>query len=106
MKITFEEVLSRNEWIHKELMRSLTPELITQAYKDRFYDIKININGINVEPNLFNDIISNIDEYVTAGAQVLYNEKIDAIQSFCDEKIKSFIEELRDKSLLMTNVEQ
>lgn len=37
MKITFEELLSRKEWIHSEMMKSLTEDLLLKANKDRFY---------------------------------------------------------------------
>ena len=30
MRITFKETLSRKEWLHKELMESLTGDIITK----------------------------------------------------------------------------
>ena len=60
MKITFDETLSRKEWIHRELMESLTDEVISKAANDRFYEVKLLVNGIELEPNFFNDLVNNI----------------------------------------------
>lgn len=77
MKITFEEVLSEKEWLHKELMNSLTSDIITKAMEDRFYDVKLMINGEEVEPKLYNDIITNIDKYISEEAKLIVRDKLE-----------------------------
>jgi len=76
MKITFEEVLSEKEWIHKELMNSLTGEIVTKAMKDRFYDVKIVVNGIELEPVVFNHIMNNLEKCIDEQARGLVLEKL------------------------------
>lgn len=77
MKITFEEILRGKEWLHAEMLRSLTGDLIDKAINDGFYDIKLLVNGVELEPIMFNDIVNNIDEYVDNEAQKLINDKLE-----------------------------
>lgn len=76
MKITFKEVLSKQEWLHKELMNSLTGDVIVKASNDRFYEVKLLVNGIELEPTFFNDLVNNIGKYIDAEAEKLAAEKI------------------------------
>ncbi len=62
MKITFDETTSCNEWIHKELLESLTGEVINKATEERAYNVKLLVNGVELEPKFFNDIVNNIDK--------------------------------------------
>ena len=80
MKITFEEVLSRNEWLHSELLNSLTGELIDKTTKDQFYDVKLLVNGIELEPELFNKIMNNIEKFIENQAKSYLKEKLDEAQ--------------------------
>ena len=81
MKITFEEALSRKEWLHTELMNSLTGDLITQASEDRFYEVKLLVNGIELEPQLFNKIVNNIEKYIDEQAKSLVREKLEEAEN-------------------------
>lgn len=81
MKITFEEVLSRKEWLHTELMNSLTGDLITQASEDRFYNVKLLVNGVELEPQLFNKIVNNIEKYIDEQAKSLVIEKLEEAEN-------------------------
>jgi hypothetical protein len=81
MKITFEEALSRKEWLHTELMNSLTGDLITQASEDRFYDVKLLVNGVELEPELFNKIVNNIEKYIDEQAKSLVREKLEEAEN-------------------------
>lgn len=76
MKITFKDVLSKQEWLHKELMNSLTGDVIVKASNDRFYEVKLLVNGIELEPTFFNDLVNNIGKYIDAEAEKLAAEKI------------------------------
>lgn len=81
MKITFEELLSRKEWLHVELMNSLTGDIIEQASEDRFYDLKLLVNGIELEPNFYNKLINNIDKYIDEQAKSLIREKLEEAEN-------------------------
>ena len=76
MKITFKDVLSKQEWLHIELMNSLTGDVIVKASNDRFYEVKLLVNGIELEPKFFNDLVNNIGKYIDAEAEKLAAEKI------------------------------
>ena len=76
MKVTFQEVLSRKTWLQKEMLNSLTGDIITKASEDQFYDVKLLINGIEIEPNIFNDIMNGIEKYVDAEAKELVKIKL------------------------------
>ena len=76
MKITFKDVLSKQEWLHTELMNSLTGDVIVKASNDRFYEVKLLVNGIELEPKFFNDLVNNIGKYIDAEAEKLAAEKI------------------------------
>jgi hypothetical protein len=81
MKITFEEVLSRKDWLHAEMLRSLTFDLITQASEDRFYDVKLLVNGVELEPQLFNTLVDNIEKYIDEQAKALVREKLEEAEN-------------------------
>lgn len=75
MRITFDQIIERKEWLHREILSSMTPELIEKAAKDRFYDVTLLLNGIEVDTNLFNDILNNIEKYIDTQARILITEK-------------------------------
>jgi mevalonate kinase len=96
MKITFEEVVSRKEWIHKEILNSVTTDIINKAFEDQFYEVKILINGIELEPKFYNDLITNIDSYVDREAKNMIKEKLE--EALNDAmKLNDLIEEASDK---------
>jgi hypothetical protein len=104
MKVTFEETLTRKEWLHKELMNSLTGEVITKASKDQFYDVKLLVNGIELEPVFFNKIMNNLESFIEGEAQELfkqkYEQKYDAIErklNFLNELLKETNEKFKDE---------
>ena len=80
MKITFEETLSRKEWLHKELMESLTGDIITKASEDQFYDVKLLVNGVELEPAFYNKLVNNIEKYIDAEAKGLVRQKLEEAQ--------------------------
>lgn len=77
MKITFEEVLSSKTWIASELLSSLSYEIIDTAINDQFYDVKLLVNGIQLEPKLFNDIMNNVEKYIDSEARKIVLEKLE-----------------------------
>ena len=80
MKITFEETLSGKEWLHKELMESLTGDIIIKASKDQFYDVKLLVNGVELEPTFYNKLVNNIEKYIDAEAKSLVRQKLEAAE--------------------------
>lgn len=81
MKITFEELLSKKEWLNAELMNSLTHDLITKAADDQFYDIKLLVNGVELEPSLFNQIVDNVERYIDEQAKKLVRDKLEEAEN-------------------------
>ena len=77
MKVTFEEIRSKKSWLQRELLGSLTGELISKAAEDGFYDIQLSVNGVLIEPALFNKIMDNIEHYIDSEAKFLVAEKLD-----------------------------
>ncbi len=100
MKITFEQTLSRKEWIHKELLNSLDGETISKAQKEGAYEVKLLVNGNELEPKFFNDLVSNIAKYVEKEAKEMIEEKLfEAEQKAIklEEMIKLATEQIRDE---------
>ena len=77
MIVTFEEVLSKKEWLHSELLNSLTGEMIQKAAADGFYDIKLLVNGEELEPEFFNKIMNNVEKYIIKQAKSYLVEKLE-----------------------------
>jgi len=76
MKISFEEILGNKAWLHEEILSSVTSDIIEKASQDRFYDVKIVINGIEVEPVIFNKLVNNIEKYIEGEAEVIAESKL------------------------------
>lgn len=96
MKIKFEEVLSNKDWIHKELMHSLTGDIIEKAKKDEFYDVKLLVNGIEIEPSLFNHIMNNVEKYINSEATALLHDKLDKVK-YKIRKLEELVDEASSK---------
>ena len=92
MRVTFEEVISEKQWLHKELLCSLTAEVLNKVAEDRFYDVKLLVNGVELEPVLFNDLINGIEKYVDAEARELADDRLEKIKAK-SEKLNELIEE-------------
>lgn len=81
MKITFEEIKSKSEHIHIELLNSLSGELIEKAKEDQFFDVKILVNGIEMEPKLFNSALVNLEMAIKNTARMMLQERLYEIES-------------------------
>lgn len=88
MRITFEEILSKKQWLHKEMLNSLTGDVITKASEDQFYDVKLLVNGVELEPVLYNSLMSNIEKYIEEEAKSLVRQQLEA----AEEKSKKLCE--------------
>jgi hypothetical protein len=76
MKITCDEVLKEKQWLNAELSHSLTPDLIDQAIKLGYYEVKLIVNGVELEPQLFNDIVNGIEMYIKKEANSIVAEEL------------------------------
>lgn len=76
MRITFEEVLSKKEWIHSELLNSLDGDTINEATKEGAYEVKLLVNGKELEPKFFNDLVNNIEKYIDSRAKQIVEDRL------------------------------
>ena len=104
MKITFKETLSRKEWLHKELMESLTGDVITKASEDQFYDVKLLVNGIELEPSFYNKLVGNIEKYIDAEAKGLVRQKLEEAENK-SRKLSELIEAAKNSIIDEFNLE-
>jgi len=106
MKITFQEILGRKEWIHRELLHSLTGDLITKAAEDQFYDVKLLVNGVELEPDLFNNVMDHVEKFILSEARNIVNEKLEIADNKSmrlQELINDAIYKIRDEFELLPN---
>lgn len=83
MKMSFDCVNGQNEWIHSEIFSSLNIDQINEIHeKDPSgYDVKLIINGIEVEPSIFNLIMNNVEKFIKKEAHEMINEKLSEASS-------------------------
>lgn len=92
-----------NYWLYEEVMNTLTPEIIESGRKEDGtieYDIKLQINGIVIEPALLPKIISDIEKIIDDEAEKIANEKLgDALAEvdILHQVIKEAEYKIRDK---------
>lgn len=106
MKITFEELIRERSWLNSEILSSLPDEVMIAAVKDGFYEVKIVINGVELEPNLFNEVMSGIERYIDDQARSLIREELEEAENKV-RKLSELVEEasnkIRDEFKLQTN---
>jgi len=102
-QILHPERKDENYWLYEEVMTSLTPEIIDSGRKEDGtieYDIKLQINGIIVEPKLLPKIISGIEKIIDDEAEKIANENLaDALREvdILHQIIKEAEYKIRDK---------
>jgi len=96
VKITFDEVLSRNEPIQRELLNSLPLDIVEKAMDDGFYNIKILINGIEVEPKIFNDIMNRLEERIQSEAKSYVQNKLQEAENEA-HKLQQMVKDVQFK---------
>ena len=90
MKVSLEELRKRGIGFGQEVMASMKNESIMNVTHNGYVDVKLIIDGIECEPTLLKDLLSNIDYYVKAEAQkLLDSELLEAKESA--NKLKSII---------------
>lgn len=100
MKVTFDEILGKSEWLYVELLSSLPEELVTKAINDQFYEVKLLVNGVEVEPDLFNHLMNNVEKSVNEQASSLVRDKIVELEDLYVELRENFdemIEAVKEK---------
>ncbi len=75
MIITFDEARD-DGWLNRCLMCSLTNEAIESGREKREFDVKLLVNGIELEPKLLGDLLKNVEKYIDNEAKELANEKL------------------------------
>lgn len=97
MKMTFEEILNKNNLLGTEILNSLPFEderanKILDAAKDKkWYDIKIMIDGEVFEPQFLEALLKNKEELVKNEAKEMIDDKIIDMEN----KFYKFIEDMR-----------
>ena len=100
MRITFEDTNSRKEWIHTELLNSLDGDTISNASKERAYEVKLLVNGKELEPKFFNDLVNNIEKYVDKAAKQLVEDRLYEAEMKArklEEMIKQATDDIREE---------
>ena len=103
MIITVEELLGRKEFIHHEILSSLTDEVMLSVDDKRQYEVKLLVNGIELEPKFFNDLINNIEKYIEKEAQKLINDRCFEAEMKArklEETVKEAIENIREEFII------
>lgn len=97
MKITFEEALSRKTWLQKELMQSLSDDCFkTLEPNQDWWDVKLVVNGVEVEPVWFNSIMTKLEEHIDTEAKLLFEQYLEDIQETLENKTKKLLDDMRD----------
>ncbi len=100
MKITFDEILKRDEFLHQEIMNSIPTEVLEKAMSDRFFEVNLVINGTIVDCKVLNKLFQEIERYINEEAEERAKKKfseaslkIDKITDIVDEAIKKIADE-------------
>ena len=99
MEITSKELLEEKNWLNSEILSSLTNEVFEKVKSIDgvfHYDIKLLVNGIELEPKLLKDLLENVEEYIDkeANAQLLdkHNEKLEKIENLYESFKKKMMD--------------
>jgi len=104
MLITNKEIISsiRGEdknWLHECLLGSLTKEAMDSGLQpdgNYLFDVKLVVNGIELDPKLLDVLVTGINQVVERNAIRIAEEKLrDPLESA--EKLSAIIDEARQK---------
>lgn len=97
MLINFKDALSQKTWLKKELMQSLNDECFINLPEGQdWWDVKLVVNGIDVEPVWFNSIMTKLEEHIEAEAKKMFKEHLEEIQDKLNEKTKKLLDDIQD----------
>lgn len=73
------EELGDLEWLYHEILTSLPQDVIEQAHIRREVNVQLMIDNVVVEPEVLNDLLTNIDKYIDMQAEAKVKEKFKAL---------------------------
>jgi hypothetical protein len=100
MIITWKSLLNENTWLNACIMDSLTNECIESGCEKKQYEVKLLVNGIEIEPKLLEKLILNVVKYIDSEALKVADEKLkDALHDveLLNDIIKEVTYKIRDK---------
>lgn len=74
------EELGENEWLHHEILSSLPHDVIEQAHIRREVNVQLMIDNVVVEPQVLNDLLTNIDKYIEQQAAAKVKDKLKQLE--------------------------
>lgn len=100
MKITFDDTINKKDWLHRCLLSSLTDEAIHSGIETRSYEVKLLVNGIELEPKTLDDLLTNVEKYIDSEAKALfektYTEPAERLRLKMN-KLEDIIKDAKDK---------
>jgi len=64
MKIPFKDAIGKNDLLHITLMNCLTPEVIDSAREKEEYEVRLVVNGVDLDPTTLNLFQDKAEEWV------------------------------------------
>jgi hypothetical protein len=107
MKITFDDTINKRDWLHSCLLSSLTTEAINSGIETRSYEVKLLVNGIELEPTHLNDLLTNVEKHIDNEAKTLfyktYTEPAERLRLKMN-RLEDIIKEAKDKIINEFNI--
>lgn len=75
MKISFQDAIHKNDLLHIALMNCLTPEVIESAREAEEYDVKLVVNGVELDPTTLNLFQDKAEEWIETRGKEIAAEK-------------------------------
>lgn len=100
MKISFQDTISKQDWLHSCLLNSLTAEAIDSGKEKQEYDVMLLVNGIQLEPTTLEYLLSNIEKHIDNEAKALAEQKLQDIlfkTKRLDEIVNEACKKIRDE---------
>ncbi|BBI90461.1 hypothetical protein HYO65_gp069 [Tenacibaculum phage PTm1] len=104
MKITFEELLAEKDFLHTELLQSLPPKVVEDAVEKREYDIKLVVNGVDVDPKLLNIIFEKTEIFVNERSKEIVKNKLEESEQEA-EKLLDLVREAKESIIDKYNLD-
>lgn len=81
MKVKFRDLKQGHSWVHDELFSSMPVEVIDKANAEGEFDIKLVVNGIDLDPKLLNYVLNNIEKIVDEEAKKLVLNQLEEAEN-------------------------
>jgi hypothetical protein len=109
MKITFDDTIAKKDWLHRCLLASLTSEAIDSGKENREYEVKLLVNGIELEPIHLEYLLSNVEKHIDDEAKILYDKTFSEPSERLRlkmQKLESAIEKAKQDIIDEFNIEE